>query len=67
MRTRIDSSQRTHIACCACGWRSQVYTADGGKLDARVALVQHEREQHPSASDARVSLHRARRRASNQV
>ena len=42
---RIDSSQRTHIAICGdCGWRSQVYDA---KMAARVALVRHEREQHP--------------------
>lgn len=60
MTNRIDSSQRTHIAICgACGWRSQVYDA---KMAARVALVRHEREQHPGVERASDMLRHARRR-----
>ena len=59
MRYRIDSSDRTHLAVCACTWRSPVYVGRAGKLAAREALVRHERRAHPGDSDARIGLYRA--------
>lgn len=62
MRYRIDSSDRTHLAICACSWRSPVYLGPDGKMRAREALAKHERDQHTGASSARTGLHHARRR-----
>ena len=63
MRYRIDSSDRTHLAICACTWRSPVYAGPNGKLAAREALVRHELKAHPGTYDARKGLYRARRPA----
>lgn len=59
MEYLLDSSEKTHLAVCACGWRSPITFT---RLAAATLLADHEKECHPGTNTRYYAARYERRR-----
>lgn len=60
----IDSSEKTHVPLCPCGWRGEVYDS---KQEAYASLVKHEARAHPNDRRAHIAAHHYGFRHAGQI